>query len=112
MLLAANLLAMALVKLVPEYHADLAILAILAGSLIATYTLRALIWLLVGRRYQLSFVYPLMGLNYILSMVVGIAGFGERFSSQRLVGALVILLGVFIVSKSGHREDVYRDSEA
>ena len=106
LLLAANLLAMSFIKLVPAYYTDLFALTLLVGGLVSTYGLRALIWLIVGRRYQLSFVYPLMGLNYILAMLVGVSVFRESFSMQRLIGALIICIGVLIVSQSRHRKDI------
>jgi drug/metabolite transporter (DMT)-like permease len=63
-------------------------------------------WLFLGKRYQLSYVYPLLSVNYILSLFVGVTVFHEPFVLQRLIGAMIILCGVSLISFSKHRNEV------
>lgn len=102
-LLFLNLAAAVLIKLSPCYYGELPVLLGLLAGLVAIYGLVAFAWLLLGRRYQLSYVYPLLSLNYVLSLVVGMAAFHEPFNGRRWAGALVIVVGVAVVSRSKHR---------
>lgn len=106
LLVMLNLLGAVLIKASPAYYAQPLAMGVLVASLIAVYGLRSLAWLVVGKHYQLSFVYPFLGINYVLSQFVGMAAFGEPFAARRLVGALVILCGVTLLSFSRHREEV------
>jgi drug/metabolite transporter (DMT)-like permease len=105
-LLLLNLGSGILIKLSPGYYGRVAILLVLIGVVAFIYFLRTLMWLFLGRHYQLSFVYPFLGINYVLSLFVGMSVFGEPFVGRRLAGALVILCGVTLLSFSRHREEV------
>jgi len=80
-------------------------LIILLIILISTYGLRSLCWLIIGKYYQLSFVYPILAINYIFSFCLGIFYFGEEFQMNRLIGSIIIFSGVLIMLLSNNRHE-------
>ncbi len=104
-LLALNLSGTLLIKVSPRVYHQFLLLGALVGSMLVIYGLRAAIWLVLGRRYQLSYIYPVLGINYVLSLFVGMAVFNEPFIWQRMFGAVVILFGVSLLSFSTHRDE-------
>lgn len=77
----------------------------LAGSLGLVYVARIKFWVTVSRMYQLSYVYPLLSVSYLVSFGMGIWVFHEAFSITKLIGSLIIVAGVVIVSRSQHKKD-------
>lgn len=75
----------------------------LALLLCIIYVGRVVFWIFIGRIYQLSYVYPVLSINYLFSFMLGILLFEEEFQGKRLVGALVIVMGVLVVSLSKHK---------
>lgn len=58
------------------------------------------VWLLVLSRTPVSIAYPLGSLGYITSAIAAYYLLGEELSMMRILGIVVILLGVYIVAKS------------
>lgn len=110
-LLVLNLLSAALIKNTPHYYQAPIILTCIAMVLVVIWIARAVMWLVVGKRYQLSYIYPLLGLNYLLAFIVGIIFFDESFSWRRLVGVVIIFAGVYLVSQSPHQVNETRAPE-
>ncbi|WP_319586807.1 hypothetical protein [uncultured Desulfobulbus sp.] len=70
---------------------------VLAGFLL--YGLGAIFWLAVLARWDVSKAYPLVGIGFLLTVIVGFA-LGEQVTLMRTLGVLMICAGVFIVSRS------------
>lgn len=70
----------------PHVIASLALLAISLGS-----------WLMVLARADVSVVYPLLSLNYVVVMVIARVYFGEYIPVHRWLGTLVILTGIVLL---------------
>jgi multidrug transporter EmrE-like cation transporter len=64
----------------------------------ALYGLGAVVWLSVLSRWEVSRAYPLVGLGFVLTAVVG-GMLGENVTVYRLVGIALISVGVFLVGK-------------
>jgi multidrug transporter EmrE-like cation transporter len=75
----------------------------LVGLLAAIYLARTVFWILVGRKYQLSYIYPVLSINYVFSFLLGMYLFNEHFELSRCIGAFIIVAGVLIVSLSKHK---------
>jgi multidrug transporter EmrE-like cation transporter len=71
---------------------------IIAG--LAAYVLSVTTWLLVLSRSEVSYAYPLTSLGYILTALAGYFLLNEGLSPLRIVGILVIILGVILVTRS------------
>jgi drug/metabolite transporter (DMT)-like permease len=67
---------------------------------LAIYVSGTLFWLMALSRVDLSFAYPFASLSYVVMLVASWLLFRENISGMRLLGTLVIGLGVFLISRS------------
>lgn len=58
----------------------------------------AIFWLGVISRVDLSFAYPLLALNYVIILIPSRLLLNESISWIRLVGALIIVIGVIVIT--------------
>lgn len=63
------------------------------------YALGAVVWLTVLAQWDVSKAYPLVGLGFIFTLIVGLMQ-GEQVSLVRATGVLLIASGVYLVSRS------------
>jgi len=70
---------------------------ILIGFLL--YGIGALVWLRVLAQAEVSKAYPLVGIGFALTAVLGWLA-GEQISTLRLLGVALICLGICLVSSS------------
>jgi len=104
-LLLLNLTAGILIKLSPSFYGDKIAMYKFAFLLVMVFGVQTLIWLFLGKHYQLSYVYPMLSINYVLSLWVGILVFDEVFVFQRFVGGIIILIGVTLITFTKHRSE-------
>ena len=64
------------------------------------YFLSAAIWLVVLSRVDLSFAYPMLGSSYIGVLFASRSLFDEPVTAIRLGGAVLISLGVLLITRS------------
>jgi multidrug transporter EmrE-like cation transporter len=62
------------------------------------YAVSVVNWLIVLGRMQLSVAYPLMSTGLILSLLLGAWLFHEPVTVVRVIGVLVIILGVVLIT--------------
>ena len=67
---------------------------------LAFYALGAVTWIMVLTRVPLSWAYPILALNQVLILLVAATFLGEQVSAMRWGGVLLIITGVFLVSRS------------
>jgi len=60
----------------------------------------ALFWLAVLSRWPLTLAYPLLSISYIIGICASVIILKEKVSPIQVVGVFVIILGVFLVSRS------------
>ncbi|MEJ5343331.1 MULTISPECIES: EamA family transporter [Chloroflexus] len=60
----------------------------------------AIFWLGVISRVDLSFAYPLLALNYVIILIPSRILLNEAVSPVRLIGALIIVIGVIVITWS------------
>jgi multidrug transporter EmrE-like cation transporter len=58
-----------------------------------------LFWLVALSRVDLSFAYPFASLSYVLMFLASWLFLNEQITMLRIIGSLVIILGVIIVSR-------------
>jgi len=64
------------------------------------YILASVIWLTVLSKADVSYVYPMISLGYILTAFLAKFYFNENITILRWFGILLILGGVFLIAKS------------
>jgi drug/metabolite transporter (DMT)-like permease len=68
--------------------------AFLSGFL-ASFT-----WMAALSRFELSYVYPFMSLNFVFVVALSFLLFGEGVHAYKLIGLSLICIGVLVVSKA------------
>jgi uncharacterized membrane protein len=64
------------------------------------YGLSAALWLIVLTRAELSWAYPLLSMGYVLVVVLSRIFFHEAVTTTRLLGTLVVVCGVWLISRT------------
>jgi len=68
---------------------------------IASYGIGVIIYMFVLSRTDLSFLYPVMtALGLVFATIISATLFHEQISMIRLAGIAVVIIGVFLISKS------------
>ncbi len=65
-----------------------------------SYGVSILMWMSVLSKVEVSFAYPFLSVGYIVAAIVGYALFNENLSITRILGIIVICLGVVLISRS------------
>lgn len=64
------------------------------------YVLSVIFWLAALSRVELSYAYPFASLSYVIMFLAGWLLLGETITPMRIVGTLVVGIGVFLISRS------------
>ncbi|MCD8182038.1 MAG: SMR family transporter [Bacteroides sp.] len=64
------------------------------------YAVSILMWMAVLSKVEVSFAYPFLSIGYVVAAVVGYYFFGESLTLTRIMGILVICIGVYLISRS------------
>ncbi|HBI33703.1 MAG TPA: hypothetical protein DEA43_00270 [Candidatus Moranbacteria bacterium] len=64
------------------------------------YFIPAIIWIFLLRKYPLSFVQPILALTYVITPILAILILKEGIPPARWLGIIIIIIGVFIISKT------------
>ena len=65
---------------------------------IAIYGFTTLVWLVILSRVKLSIAYPMLSSGYVLSILFSWLLFKESIPKVRIIGALIICIGVYLVA--------------
>lgn len=66
-------------------------------AIVATF-FAGLSWMVALSKFQLSYAFPFMALNFLLIMLAGYIFFGEAITSAKMWGNILIIFGVFILA--------------
>ncbi len=64
------------------------------------YALSTIFWLIALSKKELSFVYPFISLTYIIVLVLSSLVLKESMGFSKLVGTLIIIIGLIIIARS------------
>lgn len=67
---------------------------------LAIYVAGTVFWLAALSRVDLSYAYPFASLSYVVMLTASWQLFNENITPMRLLGSLVVCLGVFLISRS------------
>ena len=59
-----------------------------------------LLWVVVLSKVEVSYAYPFTSLGFVFLLITGFFCFNETISLMKIIGVIVISIGVFIISKS------------
>ena len=62
--------------------------------------LASLAWMAALKEFELSKAYPFMSLSFVCVLIVSYWLFKETVSIQKVIGSVLIIIGVYLVSKS------------
>lgn len=63
------------------------------------YVISAAVWLIVLSAVDLSFAYPFIGFTYVMVLLCSKFILGEEVNLIRWIGALIITVGVIVISR-------------
>jgi len=84
----------AFIKIIPELLTN----GFLWLSLLC-YGLSIILWMMVLSRVEVSFAYAFSSLGYVLVTVMGVFFLRENISILRIVGILVVCIGIILVAR-------------
>ncbi len=67
----------------------------------ALYGISAILWLDVLSKLDFSLAFPMVGLTYVFTLLIGRFFFGETIGWERILGVALIVLGIFFLARSG-----------
>ena len=67
----------------------------------ACYGFSSILWLDVLSKLDFSLAFPMVGLTYVFTLLIGRFFFGDVFGWERIVGVAFILGGIFFLVRSG-----------
>ena len=62
--------------------------------------LASLAWMAAMTRFELSYAYPFMSLNFVIVLVLSVALLGETMTVSKIVGVALIVAGTLVASAS------------
>lgn len=68
-------------------------------SIVSTL-LAGISWMLAMSRFDISYAYPWISLNFVLLLLLGVLLFDESLSLPKVLGTLLVVAGVAIVARS------------
>jgi len=64
------------------------------------YVVSMVLWLVVLSKVDVSYAYPFLSIGYILAAIVGHFAFHESLPPVRIIGILIICIGVILISRN------------
>lgn len=64
------------------------------------YVVSVGVWILVLSRVEVSFAYPMLSVGYIVNALAAYYLFQENLSPTRIAGILIIIAGVYLITRS------------
>jgi len=73
--------------------------------MIVSYAAKFLFWIILHRRFKLSFIYPILSINYFVALFLGRTLFGEPMTMHKIIGAAILVAGVFLILLSRQKTE-------
>lgn len=72
---------------------------VLSGFISAV--LASVAWIGAISKFELSYAYPFMSLNFVLVVLLSFLVFHDTFNWYKILGLVIICIGIVIISKGG-----------
>jgi drug/metabolite transporter (DMT)-like permease len=66
---------------------------------IIIYIISTFYWFSILKKFDLTKVYPLQSISYIIVLMLGYIVLKEPITKNTVIGTIVIVVGVFIITK-------------
>ncbi|MCM8712065.1 EamA family transporter [Clostridium sp. SYSU_GA19001] len=66
---------------------------------IAIYITSTFYWFSILKKFDVTKVYPLQSMSYILVLILGYVLLKEPVTKNTIIGTIIIVVGVFIITK-------------
>ncbi|MHB1651890.1 MAG: EamA family transporter [Desulfitobacteriaceae bacterium] len=63
------------------------------------YAFASVLWIYILNKGELSYVYPIQSTAFIFALIIGTTAFKEHLTPTKIIGVLVICLGVIIITR-------------
>lgn len=64
------------------------------------YVISVVVWIMALSRVEVSIAYPMLSIGYVVNALAAWWLFGEAVTMTRIVGIGIIIIGVYVVSRS------------
>lgn len=68
------------------------------SAIIATF-LAGVSWMLVLTKFEISYAFPFVSLNYLIVLLAGILFFSEDLNVTKVIGSLIVMAGILVLAK-------------
>lgn len=68
------------------------------SALTATF-LSGVAWMMTMTKFEISYAYPWISLNFVIVLICGVLLFGENFSTAKAIGTLLIMAGIVVLAR-------------
>ena len=68
------------------------------SSIVATF-LAGVSWMLAMTRFEISYAYPFVSLNYVFILAASVLLFNECLTPQKIIGTVMVIVGIAVISK-------------
>jgi multidrug transporter EmrE-like cation transporter len=69
------------------------------SSIVATL-FAGISWMLTMSRFEISYAYPWVSLNFVLMLLLGVLLFEESLSFAKVLGTLLVVAGIVVIARS------------
>lgn len=68
------------------------------SSIVATL-FAGISWMLAMSRFEISYAYPWVSLNFVLMLLLGVLLFDESFNTAKVLGTLLAVAGIVVITR-------------
>jgi multidrug transporter EmrE-like cation transporter len=66
---------------------------------LAAAFLSGIAWMMAMTKFEISYAYPWVSLEFMLMLAFGVLLFGESFSAAKLLGNVLIMAGIAVIAR-------------
>jgi len=82
-----------------HYVANLLVNPWVLSGVVATF-FAGVSWMLAMTKFEISYAYPWVSLNFVLMLLLGVVLFDETFTAAKVFGTLLVIAGVIVIARS------------
>ena len=94
-----------------EYFSIIHYLNIFIIMAILCLVLRSFIWLLLFRKFDIAFIYPLTSISYVIVLIVSVHLFSDSYTIGNVLGTVLISIGTYFIGSVKMNNKKYKGNE-